>query len=187
MDFYVMVEQVLTLLRSCGRVPYRALKLQLQVDDDAIEALKDELIYAQHVAVDEEGRVLVWTGGASRPPTSSATPPPHWERAHADQRTGATPQAEPRTSDAERRLLTVMFCDLVDSTPLAGQLDPEDYRTVVRAYLEACAQVIQRFDGHIAKYLGDGILVTLAIPEPTNTTPSEPSMQGWGSSRRSPG
>ena len=138
-------------------MPYRALKLQLQVDDDAIEALKDELIYAQHVAVDEEGRVLVWTGGASRPPTSSATPPPHWKGAHADQRTGAaTPQAEPRTSDAERRLLTVMFCDLVDSTPLAGQLDPEDYRTVVRAYLEACAQVIQRFDGHIAKYLGDG-------------------------------
>jgi hypothetical protein len=63
MDFYAVVEQVLALLRSRGRVPYRVLKLQLQLDDDAIEALKDELIYAQHVAVDEDGRVLVWTGG----------------------------------------------------------------------------------------------------------------------------
>jgi predicted ATPase len=54
MDFYAMVEQVPILLRSRGRVPYRALKQQLQVDDDAIEALKDELNYAQHVAVDEE-------------------------------------------------------------------------------------------------------------------------------------
>jgi hypothetical protein len=71
MDFYAMVEQVLILLRSRGRVPYRVLKLQLQLDDDAIEALKDELIYAQHVAVDEDGRVLVWTGalvGHERPP-----------------------------------------------------------------------------------------------------------------------
>jgi class 3 adenylate cyclase len=57
-----------------------------------------------------------------------------------------------------------MFCDLVDSTPLAGQLDPEDYRDVVHAYLKACAQVIQRFDGHIAKYLGDGILVYFGYP-----------------------
>jgi predicted ATPase/class 3 adenylate cyclase len=57
-----------------------------------------------------------------------------------------------------------MFCDLVDSTPLASRLDPEDYRDVVRAYLEACAQVIQRFEGHIAKYLGDGILVYFGYP-----------------------
>ena len=57
-----------------------------------------------------------------------------------------------------------MFCDLVDSTPLAGQFDPEEFRDIVRAYLDACAQVIQRFDGHIAKYLGDGILVYFGYP-----------------------
>ena len=74
MDFYAMVEQVLALLRSRGRVPYRALKLQLQLDDEAIEALKDELIYAQQVAVDEEGRVLVWTGGAGVIPAAAPTP-----------------------------------------------------------------------------------------------------------------
>ena len=58
-----------------------------------------------------------------------------------------------------------MFCDLVDSTALAGQLDPEDLREVVRAYQETCAAVIQRFDGYIAQYLGDGLLVYFGYPQ----------------------
>jgi class 3 adenylate cyclase len=66
--------------------------------------------------------------------------------------------------EAERRQLTVLFCDLVDSTPLASQLDPEDLREVVRAYQDTCAKVIARFDGHIAQYLGDGLLVYFGYP-----------------------
>ena len=58
-----------------------------------------------------------------------------------------------------------MFCDLVDSTRLASQLDPEDYRAVVRAYQQTCAAVIQPFDGHIAQYLGDGLLVYFGYPQ----------------------
>src|ERR1700757_432921 len=58
-------------------------------------------------------------------------------------------------SDAERRQLTVMFCDLVDSTPLASQFDPEEWREVMKAYYEACEKVIARFDGHVGNYLGD--------------------------------
>jgi len=65
---------------------------------------------------------------------------------------------------AERRQLTVMFCDLVNSTPLAAHLDPEDLRDVVRAYQSACAQVIQFFEGYIAQYLGDGLLVYFGFP-----------------------
>src|SRR5262249_12322974 len=67
--------------------------------------------------------------------------------------------------DAERRQLTVLFCDLVDSTRLAHQLDPEDYREVVRAYQATCAEVIQRFEGHIAQYLGDRLLVYFGYPQ----------------------
>jgi predicted ATPase/class 3 adenylate cyclase len=59
----------------------------------------------------------------------------------------------------------VLFCDLVDSTVLASQLDPEEWREVVRAYQSACAEVIQRFDGHIAQYLGDGLLVYFGYPQ----------------------
>ena len=58
----------------------------------------------------------------------------------------------------------MLFCDLVDSTVLASQLDPEDLREVVRAYQETCAKVIARFEGHIAQYLGDGLLVYFGYP-----------------------
>ncbi|PYN83190.1 MAG: hypothetical protein DMD96_03280 [Candidatus Rokuibacteriota bacterium] len=75
------------------------------------------------------------------------------------------PQAAPRIpAEAERRQLTVMFCDLVGSTALSGTLDPEDMREVVRVYQEACAEVIHSFDGHIAQYLGDGLLVYFGYP-----------------------
>src|SRR6266851_1613892 len=58
-----------------------------------------------------------------------------------------------------------MFCDLVDSTALASQLDPEDLREVIRAYQAVCAEVIQRYEGHIAQYLGDGLLVYFGYPQ----------------------
>src|SRR3989442_269122 len=57
-----------------------------------------------------------------------------------------------------------MFCDLVGSTALSEQLDPEELREVVRAYQEVCAEVIGRFAGHIAQYLGDGLLVYFGYP-----------------------
>lgn len=67
--------------------------------------------------------------------------------------------------EADRRQLTVMFCDLVDFTPLSEQLDPEDLREVVRAYHETCSKVIRRFEGHIAQHLGDGLLVYFGYPQ----------------------
>jgi class 3 adenylate cyclase len=57
-----------------------------------------------------------------------------------------------------------MFCDVVESTTLSGQLDPEEYRDVLRAYQAACVEVIQRFDGYIAQHLGDGLLVYFGFP-----------------------
>jgi TOMM system kinase/cyclase fusion protein len=85
------------------------------------------------------------------------------------QREAQTAQIEPLpaergTAEAERRQLTVLFCDLVESTALAGRLDPEELREIVRAYQATCAEVIQRFDGHIAQYLGDGLLVYFGYP-----------------------
>jgi len=65
---------------------------------------------------------------------------------------------------AERRQLSVMFCDLVGSTSLSEQLDPEDLRDLVRAYQEACAEVIDNYDVYIAQYLGDGLLVYFGYP-----------------------
>ena len=70
-----------------------------------------------------------------------------------------------RAPEAERRQLTVLFCDLVDSTVLASQLDPEDWREVVRAYQETSAKVVARYEGHIAQFLGDGLLVYFGYPQ----------------------
>ncbi len=66
--------------------------------------------------------------------------------------------------NAERRPITAMFCDLVDSTELSQRLDPEDLRSAVRAYQAACAPVVERFGGRVAQYLGDGLLVYFGYP-----------------------
>jgi class 3 adenylate cyclase len=272
MTFEELLDRALAMLQRRGRVTYRALKLQFMLDDEKLEALRDELLYAHPQVVDDEGRGLIWTGanvsdpalgavstGVSPWPPLTDTARPRDEgllashrvvhsavmRLYADlvsallQREGrvsyrtltqlfgcdeacldhvrqdlvfkqlardvhgeglewtgslppvaqtnsryteptdatgetartlsdevpAFPAAPVRpTPDAERRQLTVLFCDLVGSTQLSGQLDPEDLRAVVRAYQEAAAEVIQPYEGHIAQYLGDGLLVYFGYP-----------------------
>jgi class 3 adenylate cyclase/predicted ATPase len=168
MDFYAVLDQVLALLRQRGRVSYRALKRQFDLDDAYLDDLKLEIIEVQQCAVDQDGTMLVWTGVAGAMPRPPSTPfepvhPPPTPTDHASRDTVSPPTAL-RRADAERRQLTVLFCDLVDSTVLAGQLDPEDLREVIRAYQEVCAKVIARFEGHIAQYLGDGLLVYFGYP-----------------------
>jgi class 3 adenylate cyclase/tetratricopeptide (TPR) repeat protein len=67
--------------------------------------------------------------------------------------------------EGERRQLTVMFCDVVGSTAISERLDPEEWRAVVRSYQAACAAVIRRFEGYVAQYLGDGLLVYFGYPQ----------------------
>jgi class 3 adenylate cyclase/predicted ATPase len=76
----------------------------------------------------------------------------------------APPESPPRP-DAERRQLTVLFCDLVGSTELSTRLDPEDIGALIRAYQACCADVVKRWDGHVAKYMGDGVLVYFGYPK----------------------
>jgi class 3 adenylate cyclase len=172
MEFEEVLEQIIALLQRQGRVSYGALKRRFKLDDAYLEDLKVELIEAQQLAHDENGRILVWLGGPV--PTSPPTPVTAPQPAHTSQQSHTqgdqTPpdeptHAAPRIPEAERRQLTVMFCDLVDSTALAVQLDPEDLREVVRAYQETSAAMIQRFGGYIAQYLGDGLLVYFGYPQ----------------------
>jgi class 3 adenylate cyclase len=163
MTFEEILDQAIAMLQRRGRLTYRTLQRQFQLDDAALEDLKDELIYGQRLATDEDGRVLVWTGGtAMTPATAPRAPQPAPQEASRSQ--GEASPTGPPPPDAERRHLTVLFCDLVDSTVLASQLDPEDLREVVRAYQDTCAKVIARFDGYIAQYLGDGVLVYFGYP-----------------------
>jgi class 3 adenylate cyclase/predicted ATPase len=167
MDFYDVLERVLGLLQQHKRVTYRALQRQFGLDEAYLEDLKAEIIEARQLAVDEGGRVLVWIGamdvtiGTAEPVLPAASP----LTLPQDRAATAVPAVPSGPSEAERRQLTVLFCDLADSTSLARQLDPEDYREVVRIYQAACGAVIQRFDGYIAQYLGDGLLVYFGYPQ----------------------
>ena len=148
MTFEEILDQALAMLQRRGRVTYRTLQRQFNLDEAALEDLKDALRFAHPQVVDEAGQGLVWpTTAADQPAPVTSSP------------------AASHTPDAERRQLTVMFCDLADSTRLARQLDPEDLREVIRAYQETSAGVIQRFDGYIAQYLGDGVLVYFGFPQ----------------------
>jgi hypothetical protein len=116
MTFEEVLGQVRELLQSKQRVSYRALKRQFALDDDYLEDLKAELIKAERVAADEDGDVLVWTGGA--PKSETATSP-----ASSDPR----PQTQDaRPTDGERRQLTVEFiglCRKVDSNILLSTIN----------------------------------------------------------------
>src|SRR5215470_217042 len=180
MTFDDVLTQVLDLLQRQGRVSYRALKRRFDLDDDYIEDLKAEMLFAYPV-VDEEGKGFVWTGEAARQPVSTSTQRAPQEVTPAIQPTqAASPPYEPPPTEAERRQLTVMFCDLMDSTKLSAQLDPEDYREVVRAYQKVCSEVITRFDGHIAQLLGDGLLVYFGYPVAHEDDPLRAVRTGLG-------
>jgi class 3 adenylate cyclase len=166
MTFDEILDQVITLLQRQGRVSYSALKRRFDLNDDYLNDLKDELLFA-HPVVDEDNRGLVWTGdtasgqGVAAPSAQPTQPPPAQQQPSLQ----VTPLSPAPPPDAERRQLTVMFCDLVDSTKLSSQLDPEDYRDMVRAYQQVCTEVIQRYEGHVAQLLGDGLLVYFGYPQ----------------------
>ena len=155
MGFYRVLALVIELLQHEGRVTYQGLKREFGFDEAFLEDVRAELFF-RGVAHDEQGKGLIWTGAglAARLPAARIFP---------DQ---STPALEPTPSahEAERRQVTVMFCDLVDSTQLSQQLDAEDYRAVVRAYQEAAVAAMQPWDGYVAQYLGDGLMVYFGWP-----------------------
>ena len=165
MEFYEILDQVVALLKQRGRASYQALKIQFKLDEETLDALKLELIEVQELATDREGKMLVWTGEAGTTPEATSAPSAQQEVTQEAQsaQVESPPQEHP-IPDAERRQLTVMFCDLVDSTILAGQLDPEDLRDMVRSYQATCSEVIRHYDGHVAQLLGDGLLVYFGFP-----------------------
>jgi predicted ATPase/class 3 adenylate cyclase len=135
-------------LEELGLAGYAALFAENRVDADVLADLTDADLEKLGVPLGDRKRLLK---------AIAAVSPGTVERSPAD-----SPQAE--APAAQRRQLTVMFCDLVGSTALSGALDPEDYREVMRSYQEACAAAVGRYDGHVAKYLGDGVLAYFGYP-----------------------
>src|SRR5262245_7421407 len=128
MDLYEVIDRVASLLQQRGRLTYRTLKLQFELNDEQLAALKEELIEGQQVAVDEGGKVLVWRGDTPKEEPGTGEAGKGVEQPQPLQRLATKPDA------GERRQLTVEFIDLVGSTTLSQQLDPEDYHARVVAY-----------------------------------------------------
>src|SRR5215467_4202423 len=182
MTFDEILEQVIALLKHQGRVSYRALKMRFNLDDEYLDVLKEELLYV-HPVRDDEGRGLVWTGDTASGQAVAPQPAQSTQPLAAQEQPSlqVTPLSTvPPPPDAERRQLTVMFCDLVDSTKLSSQLDPEDWRDVVRAYQATCTEVIRRFEGHVAQLLGDGLLIYFGYPQAHEDDPHRAVRAGLG-------
>ena len=137
MSFDESLSDIRALLERERRVSYRTLKRRFALGDEDLEDLRAEFIDAKRIARDEAGKVLVWLGK----PTDESTP------------------------KAERRQISVMFCDVVDSTALSSRIDAEEFSDLLRIYQGICAENIHANDGYIAQYLGDGLLVYFGYPQ----------------------
>jgi class 3 adenylate cyclase/tetratricopeptide (TPR) repeat protein len=155
MAFLDTVRSAKAYLEDQGRVSLTALRLEFDLDEARLQTLVEELVDVQQVA-SREGKALSWIGPASDvsgEPAESSTVAALRTQAH-----------EAAASEAEHRQLTVMFCDLVGSTDLSHRLGAEELRDVVRAYQESTSSVIDRYEGYVAQYLGDGLLVYFGYP-----------------------
>src|SRR5262249_11005781 len=166
MDFYAVLDQVLDLLRRRGRVSYRALQVQFHLDEDALAALKDELIAAQRLAVDEAGTVLVWTGNPA-PDSLAATPAAVLDRpplAYTPTHLAEKIRTTRSTLEGERKQVTVLFADLKGSMELLADRDPEEARQLLDPVLERLMTAVHRYEGTVNQVMGDGIMALFGAP-----------------------
>ena len=163
MNFSRVLKEVVWCLITEGGISYRRIKLSFGLDDDALEELRRELIGIKRLAADVDGEFLVWApdGRAARAAPKAVLRQPVPALRLAERPPAPADRALP---GAERRHLTVMFCDLANSTNLSAQIDPEDMGDVIRAYQEAVSEAVRRFDGYIAKFMGDGVLIYFGYP-----------------------
>ena len=167
MDFVAVLDQVLALLRQRGRMTYRTLQRQFQLDDDALHDLTEELLYAHPEVRDDAGRGLVWTGdagtGAAAPAAPVETPgqapltytPPYLAEKILTSR---------RALEGERKQVTVLFADLKDSTELIRGLDPEAAQQLLDPALQLMMDAVHRVEGTVNQVLGDGIMALFGAP-----------------------
>src|SRR5215471_16573234 len=140
-------------LRNLGLGQYEALFRANEIDADILPELTEVDLEKLGVPLGHRKRLLRAISGLGAPGTLPETV------AAPSASTGAKPQ-----DAAERRQLTVMFCDLVGSTPLSTRFDPEDLREEIRAYQNTVSGVVARYDGFVAKYMGDGVLAYFGYP-----------------------
>src|SRR5687768_8252038 len=167
MTFEEILDQAIAMLQRRGRLTYGTLKRQFQLDDAALEDLKNELIEGQRLAVDARGNVLVWTGDTASAVAPAGAPAPVQAQApltytppHLTDKILATRT----TLEGERKQVTVLFADLKDSTELIRGLDPEAAQQLLDPALHRMMDAVHRFEGTVNQVLGDGIMALFGAP-----------------------
>jgi class 3 adenylate cyclase/tetratricopeptide (TPR) repeat protein len=165
MDFVAVVDQAITLLRQRGRLTYRTLQLQFQLDAEHLDALKDELIKGQRLAADEDGTVLVWIGDAAAPPAPAVAPAPTpAPRTYTPPYLAEKILAAKSAMEGERKQVTVLFADLKGNTALIRDLDPEAGQTLLDTALHLMMDAVHRFEGTVNDVAGDGVMAMFGAP-----------------------
>ena len=144
-------------LEDLGLKRYAELFAENAIDLDVLPDLSEADLAQLGVKLGDRKRLM----RAIARLADAAAPPARGKQEHPS---ASTPPASP-SGEAERRHLTVLFCDMVGSTALSARMDPEDLREVIHRYQEACREVIGRFEGYIGHYVGDGILVYFGYPK----------------------
>src|SRR5690242_17458825 len=149
------MQTVRHLLEQLGLSQYSEIFAENDVDLEALRLLSDVELEKVGVSLGHRKKLLkavAELNGSLAPEHSVAA-------------TQLEPPARVGSPDAERRQLTVMFCDLVGSTGLATKLDPEQLRDLMQAYQQTCGEVSARYEGHVAQYLGDGLMIYFGWPQ----------------------
>ena len=165
MTFEEILDQAMAMLQRRGRLTYSTLKRQFQLDDAALDDVKNELIYGQRLAVDEDERVLVWTGEPlsalpSAPTPPSARVPLAYTPAHLAEKILTSRSA----LEGERKQVTVLFADLKGSMELLAERDPEEARQLLDPVLERMIEAVHRYEGTVNQVMGDGIMALFGAP-----------------------
>src|SRR2546426_4220407 len=171
MTFEEILDQAMAMPQRRGRLTYSSLKRQFQPDDAALEDVKDELIYGQRLAVDEDERVLVWRGEPLSAPSPTAAPSPARTSEPACVPLASTPAylAEKilisrSALEGERKQVTLLFADLKGSMELLADRDPEEARQLLDPVLERMIEAVHRYEGTVNQVMGDGIMALFGAP-----------------------
>src|SRR5262247_3335768 len=167
MTFEEILDQAMAMLQRRGRLTYGTLKRQFQLDDAALEDLKNELIEGQRLAVDERGNVLVWIGAevaAPHPTTPSASSQDRPPLAYTPQYLAEKVLHSRSAMEGERKQVTVLFADLKGSMELLADRDPEEARQLLDPVLERMMVAVHRYEGTVNQVMGDGIMALFGAP-----------------------
>ena len=167
MTFEEILDQAIAMLQRRGRLTYSTLKRQFQLDDAALDDVKNELIEGQRLAVDEGGNVLVWTGAEGSTPYPTARPVSSQDRlplAYTPPYLAEKILTSRSALEGERKQVTVLFADLKGSMELLAERDPEEARQLLDPVLERMMAAVHRYGGTVNQVMGNGIMALFGAP-----------------------